>query len=184
MFKLKHKPPKPEEGFSILEVLVAAFVITGFLLGSLQAITLATILRVQAQVKSEALNWINSDSEQIKFRASQLDLTGTTYTVDATTCTNSTYGTRFQNNLTSTAPTFPSTPVTLTILNKTYYASRTYAPNSNVLPIRWQVWDEGTTVDTTNNPDENGNPTGGDNDDKSITILSTDVTPSAVLQCP
>lgn len=181
MFKLKL--PHPEEGFSMLEVLATALVIVGFLLGTLQATTLAALLRIKAQIKTESINWIKSDSAQIKYRASILD----SGTADTTTCEansgNGDYGNSLQNDLTSNSPTFPSTGTTVSILNKTYQVSRTYTNNNNLLQIRWQIWDEGDTVDTTNNPDENGNPTGSDLDDRSIAIISTEVLPDAALEC-
>jgi type II secretory pathway pseudopilin PulG len=190
MLKLKHKLKlaKPEEGFSILEVLVTALITVFFLLGALQAITLATLLRVKAQIKTEAVNWINSDLEEIKYRAYLLDFDTSTNTHTPDTspgevCDTNTYATRLRSNLTGTSPTFPASGTTVSLFNRTYQLSRTYTANDNVLQIRWQIWDEGGTVDNSNNPDEFGNPTGGDTDDKSIAIVTTDVLPNAVLNC-
>jgi len=46
----------------------------GFVLGSLQAVVLATFFRVQAQDKNEALNWVQQDLELIRYQAFSLDI--------------------------------------------------------------------------------------------------------------
>jgi len=97
---LKDKNQNKQKGFSILEVLVTILVISGFLLGSLQATVLATFLRVQSQDKQETANWLQQDLELIKYQAFELgnvnEPTGLSVSKD-NACTQSRYGERFQD---------------------------------------------------------------------------------------
>lgn len=150
-----------ESGFSLIEVLVTILVITGFLLGSLQATVLAALLRIQAQDKQEATNFIQQDLELIRLEAF-------TFT-DTTLCATSTYGTGLQTDLTNSGFT---TTATTTINNKNYEVSRTYTPSGNTLEITYQL-DYAST-----------HPrfiSGGDN---TVATLATEVFADEVLSCP
>ena len=65
----KSKLPQPEEGFSLLEVLVAIFVLSLFILAGLQMMVLTTMVTAKAQLKREANNWIDSDIQDVKLKA-------------------------------------------------------------------------------------------------------------------
>jgi type II secretory pathway pseudopilin PulG len=75
---------KSSQGFTLVEVIVAALltiVLTGV---AMQTIVLATMVRVKAQESSEATNWIQEDYESIKLLANGEDMgycpTGSTTT--------------------------------------------------------------------------------------------------------
>ncbi|WP_324281493.1 hypothetical protein VKI22_09650 [Cyanobacterium aponinum UTEX 3221] len=165
------KNGKWEEGFSILEVLVTILVITGFVLGSLQATVLATLLRVQAQDKQDTINWVQQDLELIRYRIFILDYDGSsnTYTSDATACANETYGDRLKTDLITD---FPETSSNVLINDKEYTIKRTYTVNGNTLQISYQ---------TEYDPDHPRYK--GSSADNIVTKLSTEGLPNAVLNC-
>lgn len=69
MFKLKL--PKQEEGFTLVEVLVAILITTLFTATSMQAMVFAAIFRTRAQESAEATTWIQEDLENVKYQASR-----------------------------------------------------------------------------------------------------------------
>ncbi len=68
----KFKLQSSEQGFSLLEVMVAIMMMTGFLLSTLQLLVYNAVLRVEAKEESEAVMWIREDSDYIKYLANQL----------------------------------------------------------------------------------------------------------------
>ena len=69
MFKFKKlvtKPTKPDAGFTLLELLVATLVAFFFVVGSMQALVLATMLRVKAQSQQRANQLIQEDIEEVQ----------------------------------------------------------------------------------------------------------------------
>ncbi|HIK36695.1 MAG: hypothetical protein N3D76_00300 [Geminocystis sp.] len=128
--RLVSEPPfaNEEEGFSLLEVLVTILVITGFVLGALQASVLATLFRIQARDRQEAANWIQQDLELVRFHA-YYGLTG-----NSSHCGQ--YGTRLRDHL--VAQNFTGND-TVTIENRTYQISRRYDPANNTLRIEYTV---------------------------------------------
>jgi prepilin-type N-terminal cleavage/methylation domain-containing protein len=173
---LGNKKAEGEKGFTILEVLVTILVISGFLLGSLQATVLATLFRVQAQDKQEAANWIQQDLELIKYRAFALDIEAPfnppnpdVTPTKANGCGN--YRTRLQNILPSIPTPVPisSNPI------RNYTVTRTYNnTTSDVLTINY-------TVAYASSHPRFKTGTGANN---TIAILSTEVLPNAALTCP
>ncbi|PHV64050.1 type IV pilus modification PilV family protein [Cyanobacterium aponinum] len=164
------KNEKWEEGFSILEVLVTILVITGFVLGSLQATVLATLLRVQAQDKQEATNWLQQDLELIRYQAFILDnpteTSGLTPS-QANACDNSKYGTRLQDFIDGTYPNTSD----IDINGKSYDVARAYTAPENILQVSYTI-----SYDSTHPRYKSG----GDN---VVTTLSTEVLPNAALSC-
>jgi prepilin-type N-terminal cleavage/methylation domain-containing protein len=170
--KLKLIKMTSDSGFSILEVLVAILVISGFLLGSLQATVLATFFRVQAQDKQEAANWVQQDLELIRYRAFMLDKNSDgTYNATGTgKC--GTYGTRLQTTITTAGYTATQS---ITINTRNYSVTRAYvAPTAspNILQISY------TVAYASSHARYKGS--GADN---TITTLSTEVRPNAALSC-
>jgi Tfp pilus assembly protein PilV len=185
------QPPlaKTEAGFSMIEVLVAGLVIFFFLIGSLQAIVLATALRVQAQTKVDAMNLINQEADAVKFQAFQLyrgvdtdvgypysTTAGTTAANAAkTACANQTYGNNLRQNVISTYPANGTVSGYSTLLNGATI-TRTYSPQdtgtagnpnddttkSNSLQITWTVTKDG----------------------KQLGTMTTEVLPDGALYCP
>lgn len=160
------KNDRKEEGFSILEVLVTILVITGFILGSLQATLLATFMRVQAQDKQEAANWVQQDLELIRYEAF-------TYTEGA--CGS--YGSNLANEIKAKGY---NTNQIVRIQDRTYQVSRQYLINPsspNILPITYRVrYAQGNGTQ----PAHPRYKSGGDN---VVTSLSTEVLPNAALDC-
>lgn len=172
-------PLQTEAGFSMLEVLVAALVIFFFLMGSLQAVVLATMLRVQAQSKSDALNYINQEADAIKYQAFNLyrgtssdagypysTTAGTYATSAATACTNSSYGNDLRGAIISSYPTTGTVSGYSSLLNGATIA-RTYTPandttKSNSLQITWTITKDSQTLAT----------------------MTTEVLPDGALYCP
>ncbi len=77
----KSKLAKQEQGFTLVEVLVAILISTVFIAVAMQAIAIAAIFKVKAQEYSEATTWIQEDLENIKYQASNYQYT--TLTSDA-----------------------------------------------------------------------------------------------------
>lgn len=150
-----------EKGFTILEVLVTILVISGFLLGSLQAIVIATVFRVQAQDKQEAANWVQQDLELIRYQAFVLD-NGTAVTA---TCTSG-YASALNTQIGSI-----TNPVGIN--NRNYSVTRTPTSNSNILTINY-------TVNYASGHPRFKSASGADN---TVTTLSTEVIPNAALDC-
>lgn len=79
MFKVfKQKLPNQEQGFTLVEVLVAILVSTVFITVSLQAVVLSAVLKARAKQSSVATTWIQEDLENVRHIASQLQYTSLT----------------------------------------------------------------------------------------------------------
>lgn len=70
--KFNHKISGKDQGFTLMEVIVATLIAFLFLAGSLQAIVLATLIRVQAQEKEFSNQRIQEDIEELKAEAETL----------------------------------------------------------------------------------------------------------------
>jgi Tfp pilus assembly protein PilV len=70
----KKKLAKPEQGFTIIEVLTAILIAIVFVTVAMQMTVIATMFRVRAQESAEATTWIQEDLEDVKFLASQLEI--------------------------------------------------------------------------------------------------------------
>jgi len=160
-----------ESGFTLIEVLVTILVVTGFILGSLQAVVLATLFRVQAQDKNEVTNWVQQDLELIRYQAFILDSNGDgTYANSG--CPDS-YGQTLQNLIATAHPENPSAPITLGLPSnqRTYNVTRAYSAQDNTLSITH------TVSYGANHPRNNPN-------NSELTTLSTEIIPDAAFSCP
>lgn len=187
------KKKKEENGFSLIEVLVTILVISGFFLGSLQATVLATLLRVQAQDKQEAANWIQQDLELIRYNAFILN-GGTAVPAN---CGN--YGDALLNDPTNgllqptSNPRFP-TNQGVQINNKWYRVFRQYTVRNNILGITYTVAYSPVVggFNTVAHPRYNSNASYTATSDvppavtnpNVVSTLSTEVIPNAALNCP
>lgn len=70
----KKKLRNLEQGFTIVEVLIALLIATIFITVAMQMMVFAAIFKVRAQENAAATTWIQEDLENIKFEASQLGL--------------------------------------------------------------------------------------------------------------
>lgn len=185
-FFLAAKNKGKEEGFSILEVLVTILVITGFILGSLQATVLATFMRVQAQDKQEVTNWVQQDLELIRYQAFTLDnpnalpspfIDPPSPLAKSEACGR--YGNRLRASIIGQYPVSE----TVDINGRRYRVTRTYNPGdnttfNNILQINYQVEYAASSGAIPAHPRYKS---GGDN---IVTTLSTEVLPDAALECP
>lgn len=67
----KPKLPQQEQGFTLVEVLVAILITTLFVAVSMQAMVLAAVFKTRAQESAEATTWIQEDLENVKYQASR-----------------------------------------------------------------------------------------------------------------
>lgn len=177
-----------QSGFTLIEVLVTILVVTGFVLGSLQAVVLATFFRVQAQDKNEALNWVQQDLELIRYQAFMLE-------EDSDSCGD--YGEVLRDQIISIG----YDPEDDFIIGqgdnlRSYSLRREYSPSDNTLQIT-HVIAYGLADDSSSeniHPRYNSNKP-YDYDDmipvnkfreenlNYVTTLSTEVIPDAALSC-
>lgn len=89
MFKaFNQKLRQPEQGFSLVEVLVAILLITTFTLVAMQAVVIATVFKARAKQFAEATTWIQEDLDNVKNQAAQVPYTSTTLTTAALSSQN------------------------------------------------------------------------------------------------
>ena len=71
----KPKLPQQEQGFTLIEVLVAILLITVFVATAMQAVVIAALFKARARQFAEATTWIQQDVESVKQRADILGVT-------------------------------------------------------------------------------------------------------------
>jgi type II secretory pathway pseudopilin PulG len=76
------------QGFTTVEVLVAMLLTLIFTIIAMQAIVMATAIKVRGQELSEATSWIQTDVESVKAKANQIDYNTATsnYTLTSSRC--------------------------------------------------------------------------------------------------
>ena len=164
--KIYFKKSQSEAGFTLLEVLVAMLITTFFVIGSMQALVLATALRVKAQEKQRANQLIQEDIEQIRFEAEDL-------APNNSLCSSSGYANSYAASL-ATSLSSVSVPNDKQLLDgqgKTYRLIRTVdtaSSTAKVLKIDFEVkeWNGSTLV---------GN---------AIATDYIEVIPNAAIECP
>lgn len=65
----KSKLPQQEQGFTLVEVLVAILITTLFVGVAMQSMVIAAVFKARAQEFSEATTWIQQDVEDVKYNA-------------------------------------------------------------------------------------------------------------------
>ncbi|AFZ36251.1 hypothetical protein Sta7437_2726 [Stanieria cyanosphaera PCC 7437] len=162
---ISKKKSKSEAGFSLIEVLVAMLIATFFVVGSMQALVLATMLRVKAQEQQRANQLIQEDTEQIQLTAKNL-------TVDYSKCSATGSADGYAKALEDSLPSVPADKKLLGDEGKTYRLTRTPTPSSSspykVLRIKYEV------------KEWNGTKLVGD----AIATDYIEVIPNAAVQCP
>lgn len=71
----KPKLLQQNQGFTLVEVLVAILIATIFVTVAMQMLAIAAVFRVRAQEFTEATNWIQENLEEVKYRASAFKYT-------------------------------------------------------------------------------------------------------------
>ncbi len=69
------KLPQPEQGFTLVEVLVAILITTIFVSIAMQSMVIAAVFKARARQFSEATTWIQEDLENVRFQAGKLKYT-------------------------------------------------------------------------------------------------------------
>jgi hypothetical protein len=162
------------EGFSMVEVLVGMLLALTFTVIAMQAIVMATSIKVRGQELSESTNWIQTDVESIKTLANQLDYNTTTskYTLTSSRCLATSSSAGYAKNLQDQASVGASTTIskTSTLGGRGYNMRRITTISStapySVLKIEYGVY---RASDTTF--------------DSPITKFYTEVIPGASFSC-
>lgn len=163
---LKHKNKLNIKGFTILEILVTIIVIKIFLLLSLQATVLATLLRIENQNRQNASNWVQDDLELIKYHAFSLPFS-------FSHCGN--YGEILKNNLDGTIAGIFLAQEIISIPDdnpQPYDIIRKYNVSENILQITYTL---------NYNSDHPRYSNFAENNE--ITTLSTEIIPNAAFNC-
>jgi prepilin-type N-terminal cleavage/methylation domain-containing protein len=71
----KPKVAQPEQGFTLVEVLVAILIATIFVTVTMQMMVIAAIFKARAQEYAEATTWIQEDLEKVKYQAANFQYT-------------------------------------------------------------------------------------------------------------
>jgi prepilin-type N-terminal cleavage/methylation domain-containing protein len=71
----KSKLPQQEQGFTLVEVLIAILITTIFISIAMQAMVIAAVFKVRARQVAEATTWIQEDLENVRFQAGKLRYT-------------------------------------------------------------------------------------------------------------
>ncbi len=186
--KLYKKNPRSETGFSLIEVLVAMLIAFFFVLGSMQALVLATAFRVKAQEKQRANQLIQEDIERINLAARDLAVD---HSKCGATAYNNGYAQALWNVVEPNPPSSSNLPPTKKLitnkkdddtveeLGKELGLKRNLLPSNSpykVLKIQFEVreWNGSNFIDD-----------GDDSNDSDI--FATDyieVIPNAAVQCP
>lgn len=74
----KPKLSKQEQGFTLVEVLVAILIATIFITVAMQMMVIASVFKVKAQENTEATTWIQEDLETVRYQAGKLLFTALT----------------------------------------------------------------------------------------------------------
>ncbi|QHV00452.1 prepilin-type N-terminal cleavage/methylation domain-containing protein [Synechocystis sp. CACIAM 05] len=165
---LKSVRQSAQQGFTMFEVLIALMISFLFLTGTLNAMVMATVMRVKAERQAQAGYWIKEDLEQVRALAANFNPTtgnGCPTGVGAAfrDANNSADADPTNNGLASLP-----TPGNRTILGRTTSLTRTPAVSDNVLQLTYTV----TNTEIT------------DPQKKVLATLYTEVLPAAALTCP
>lgn len=137
----KPKLLQHEQGFMLVEVLVAILITSVFVTVAMQGMVLATIFKVRAQQYTEATAWIQADLENVKYQASQYN--------DNTKCAANSSDNGYADGLRDAITGSPQTDTNVSEFSrssrtsKPFIMRRTTTPSStgpyNVLQISYDV---------------------------------------------
>lgn len=85
MLNFKKRLSSGEQGFTLVEVLVAILITTLFVSVAMQTMVIAAIFKAKAQEYAEATTWIQEDLEDVKYKAANLQFPRTTLAANANT---------------------------------------------------------------------------------------------------
>lgn len=84
MLRTQRKPKLGEQGFTLVEVLIAILIIVLFVGVAMQGMMVAVIFKAKAQEYAEATTWIQEDLETVKYIASKFQFPQATLAANAT----------------------------------------------------------------------------------------------------
>jgi prepilin-type N-terminal cleavage/methylation domain-containing protein len=161
---LRQKIFQNEPGFTLIEVIVAVLILTGFITVGMQLLISSVAFKVSAREKAEATTWIEADLETVKFRASQ-------YT-DSSKCPGAAITAGYAQGFRDAAVAANGlggsfTPVNKIIFGENFQLTRTATPRNvipyNILEIQYSVTSASSIP---------------------IATINTEIIPDAALQCP
>ncbi|UOO10538.1 MULTISPECIES: type II secretion system protein J [unclassified Synechocystis] len=156
-----------QQGFTMFEVLIALMISFLFLTGTLNAMVMATVMRVKAEREAQAGYWIKEDLEQVRALAANFNpATGN----GCPTSVGETF--RDANNSADADPNNDGlaslpVPANKSIVGVTAAITRTPGVSNNVLTLSYRVRNTNVT----------------DNDMATLATLYTEVLPAAALAC-
>ncbi|UAJ74502.1 prepilin-type N-terminal cleavage/methylation domain-containing protein [Synechocystis sp. PCC 7339] len=155
-----------DRGFTMFEVLIALMISFLFLTGTLNAMVMATVMRVKAERQAQAGYWIKEDLERVRALAdSYKDQSGCPTGVGtAFRDANNSGDANLDNNGLASLPA----PANRTILGRTASLTRTPTVSGNVLQLNYIV----RNIEIT------------DTNKSILASLYTEVLPAAALTCP
>ncbi|WP_126147613.1 hypothetical protein [Synechococcus elongatus] len=171
---LRVKPAQDQTGITIAEVLVAG-VVTLILVGAgMQTLITASLLRLQARQKAEAIAAIQSDLEEVKFIASQLSSSAIINSSTVDLCKASSVNVGFSTALRDVVNSRLGTdPQTITLAGQSFQlrrnAVRLDARPYNVLQLDYEVRPVTASAVSGN---------------RVVAELYTEVVPYASYECP
>ena len=168
MLHLKSKLQRStEEGFTLLETLVAMLVATTFVAATMQAMVIAAYSRIRAQETSEATALIQEDLENLKYEASELPYTGNESKCNASSKTEG-FADALRDEYYSSDATSGSSIKYGSNSGKEYILTRRLKPSNdspyNVLKVSYNIM-----------------LSSGDN---TVAKMYTEVIPDAAFSCP
>lgn len=164
----RSKKHNTTDGFTLVEVLVAVLLTLIFTAVAMQAMVMATAIKVRGDETTEATNWIQQDLEIVKSNADALDYTSGSYTTTSTLCTGGTasgYANRLQ--ALSTVGASKTTSQTSALGGRSYDLVRTTnVRTANTLAVNYNVYRASDTGKTS-----------------PIATFYSEVIPGAVFSC-
>jgi type II secretory pathway pseudopilin PulG len=157
MMLLANRRSSASQGFTMVEVLIAIMLTFIFTMIAMQAIVMATAIKVRGQELSEATNWIQADVESVKSLSNSLNYNSSTstYTIDTSRCNATSSSDGYASNLQSQSSIGASNTIakTSTLGSRPYTLRRvsTIKPGApfNVLQLDYGVYRADDTAYTT-----------------------------------
>ncbi|WP_250125568.1 prepilin-type N-terminal cleavage/methylation domain-containing protein [Chroococcidiopsis sp. CCMEE 29] len=161
----KPELPNQEQGFTLIEVLVAILIATIFVTVSLQMVVIAAVFKARAKQYSEATTWIQENLEFVRYQASEYEKSASPYSSKCS-ATNAADGLA-SGLLTDIGGASYTTSKTIGGKNFTLTRIGNYTSSSDPYKV--------LNIDYTVAPDDSGSV---------IASLHTEVIPNAAFNCP
>lgn len=124
----KPKLSQQEEGFTLIEVLVAILITTLFIAVSMQAMVFAAIFKTRAQEFTQATTWIQEDLEDVKYQASQ-------YPEDPAKCNVNSVNNGYADGFRDSLPQGPTNGTYSNSSSKTFRTNKLFVNRRTTTPV-------------------------------------------------